>query len=76
MAGRLSLSDVNLHFGGVKVLQQVGFDVEPGESLIIIGSYGGRLIVIGGRSLARRGIFVVGRRSRCIVIFGSGSHGC
>ena len=30
MAAQLSLSDVNLHFGGVKVLQDVSFDVEAG----------------------------------------------
>lgn len=40
MAGRLSLSDVNLHFGGVKVLQKVGFDVEPGTIFGLVGPNG------------------------------------
>jgi branched-chain amino acid transport system ATP-binding protein len=40
MAARLSLSDVNLHFGGVKVLQDVSFDVEPGTIFGLVGPNG------------------------------------
>lgn len=40
MAARLSLNDVNLHFGGVKVLQEVGFEVEPGSILGLVGPNG------------------------------------
>ena len=36
----LSLSDVTLEFGGVRALQDVGFDVEPGELVAIIGPNG------------------------------------
>ena len=40
MAARLSLRDVNLHFGGVKVLQDVSFDVEPGVIFGLVGPNG------------------------------------
>jgi branched-chain amino acid transport system ATP-binding protein len=40
MAARLSLADVNLHFGGVKVLQEVSFDVEPGVIFGLVGPNG------------------------------------
>ena len=40
MAARLSLNDVNLHFGGVKVLQDVSFDVEPGTIFGLVGPNG------------------------------------
>ena len=40
MAASLSLKDVNLHFGGVKVLQDVSFDVEPGVILGLVGPNG------------------------------------
>lgn len=40
MAARLSLSDVTLNFGGVKVLEGVTFDVEPGVILGLVGPNG------------------------------------
>jgi branched-chain amino acid transport system ATP-binding protein len=40
MAARLTLQDVNLRFGGVTVLHDVGFDVEPGEILGLVGPNG------------------------------------
>ncbi len=40
MAARLTLSDVNLRFGGVTVLSDVGFDVEPGEVVGLVGPNG------------------------------------
>ena len=40
MAARLTLQDVNLRFGGVKVLQEVGFEVEPGEVFGLVGPNG------------------------------------
>ena len=40
MAVSLSLSDVNLHFGGVKVLQEVSFVVEPGVIFGLVGPNG------------------------------------
>ncbi|MQA77933.1 MAG: ATP-binding cassette domain-containing protein [Streptosporangiales bacterium] len=40
MAARLSLQDVTLHFGGVKVLQDVTFDVEPGVIFGLVGPNG------------------------------------
>lgn len=40
MAARLTLSDVNLRFGGVTVLTDVGFDVEPGQVLGLVGPNG------------------------------------
>ncbi|WP_448006218.1 ABC transporter ATP-binding protein [Agromyces bauzanensis] len=40
MAARLSLHDVSLHFGGVKVLQEVSFDVEPGVIFGLVGPNG------------------------------------
>mgnify|MGYP001154662957 FL=1 len=40
MAASLSLKDVNLHFGGVKVLQDVSFDVEPGVIFGLVGPNG------------------------------------
>lgn len=40
MAARLSLHDVSLHFGGVRVLQEVGFDVEPGVIFGLVGPNG------------------------------------
>jgi branched-chain amino acid transport system ATP-binding protein len=40
MAARLSLADINLHFGGVKVLQEVSFDVEPGVIFGLVGPNG------------------------------------
>jgi len=40
MAARLTLRDVNLHFGGVTVLEDVGFDVEPGTILGLVGPNG------------------------------------
>ena len=36
MAAQLTLQDVNLRFGGVKVLEDVGFDVEPGQILGLV----------------------------------------
>ncbi|HET6672711.1 MAG TPA: ABC transporter ATP-binding protein [Agromyces sp.] len=40
MAARLNLADVSLHFGGVKVLQEVSFDVEPGVIFGLVGPNG------------------------------------
>lgn len=40
MAARLTLHDVNLHFGGVRVLEDVGFEVEPGTVLGLVGPNG------------------------------------
>nr|WP_274636239.1 ABC transporter ATP-binding protein [Microbacterium bovistercoris] len=40
MAARLTLRDVALHFGGVKVLDDVAFDVEPGQILGLVGPNG------------------------------------
>lgn len=40
MAARLTLADVNLHFGGVTVLKDVGFTVEPGTVLGLVGPNG------------------------------------
>jgi branched-chain amino acid transport system ATP-binding protein len=40
MAARLTLSDVSLHFGGVSVLDKVGFDVEPGQIVGLVGPNG------------------------------------
>ncbi len=40
MAARLTLKDVNLHFGGITVLKDVGFDVEPGSILGLVGPNG------------------------------------
>lgn len=40
MGARLTVSDVNLHFGGVKVLQEVSFEVGPGEIFGLVGPNG------------------------------------
>ena len=40
MGSRLVLHDVSLHFGGVKVLQEVGFAVEAGSILGLVGPNG------------------------------------
>lgn len=40
MAARLILSDVSLHFGGVSVLNDVGFDVDAGQILGLVGPNG------------------------------------
>lgn len=40
MAARLTLTDVNLNFGGVTVLKDVGFSVEPGTVLGLVGPNG------------------------------------
>lgn len=40
MAAQLTVHDVNLHFGGVTVLEEVGFDVEPGQILGLVGPNG------------------------------------
>jgi branched-chain amino acid transport system ATP-binding protein len=40
VAASLSLKDVSLHFGGVKVLQDVSFDVEPGVIFGLVGPNG------------------------------------
>ncbi|MDQ2661860.1 MAG: ABC transporter ATP-binding protein [Actinomycetota bacterium] len=40
MAARLSLTDISLHFGGVKVLENVSFDVEPGVIFGLVGPNG------------------------------------
>jgi len=40
MAARLTLRGVNLQFGGVHVLEDVGFDVEPGTILGLVGPNG------------------------------------
>jgi branched-chain amino acid transport system ATP-binding protein len=40
MGARLTVSDVNLHFGGVKVLQEVSFEVAPGDIFGLVGPNG------------------------------------
>ena len=40
MAARLGLNGVSLHFGGVKVLEDVTFDVEPGVIFGLVGPNG------------------------------------
>ncbi len=40
MAAELTLQDVSLHFGGIKVLQEVGFTVEPGQIFGLVGPNG------------------------------------
>ncbi|MFI8594444.1 ABC transporter ATP-binding protein [Microbacterium sp. NPDC078428] len=40
MAARLTLHEVTLRFGGVKVLQDVGFTVEPGQIFGLVGPNG------------------------------------
>lgn len=40
MAARLTLKDVNLRFGGITVLHDVGFDVEPGQIFGLVGPNG------------------------------------
>lgn len=40
VAASLSLKGVNLHFGGVKVLQEVSFHVEPGAIFGLVGPNG------------------------------------
>jgi len=40
MAARLNLRDVSLQFGGVKVLEEVTFDVEPGLIFGLVGPNG------------------------------------
>lgn len=40
MAARLTLQGVNLHFGGIKVLEDVGFAVEPGQIVGLVGPNG------------------------------------
>jgi branched-chain amino acid transport system ATP-binding protein len=40
MAARLTLQDVSLHFGGVRVLEDVGLDVEPGQIFGLVGPNG------------------------------------
>ncbi|MCR2783239.1 MULTISPECIES: ABC transporter ATP-binding protein [unclassified Microbacterium] len=40
MAARLTLRDVNLRFGGISVLRDVGFTVEPGEIFGLVGPNG------------------------------------
>ena len=40
MAAKLRLTDVSLRFGGIKVLEEVGFDVEPGAILGLVGPNG------------------------------------
>ena len=40
MAARLTLHQVNLRFGGVKVLEDVGFEVQPGEVFGLVGPNG------------------------------------
>ena len=40
MAARLSLNDVSLRFGGIKVLEEVTFDVEPGAIFGLVGPNG------------------------------------
>ncbi len=40
MAARVTLQGVNLHFGGVKVLRDVSFDVEPGSVFGLVGPNG------------------------------------
>jgi len=40
MAAELRLTDVNLSFGGIKVLTEVGFKVEPGQIFGLVGPNG------------------------------------
>ncbi|WJL94399.1 ABC transporter ATP-binding protein [Microbacterium sp. ET2] len=40
MGARLTVSDVNLHFGGVRVLEDVSFAVEPGSIAGLVGPNG------------------------------------
>ncbi len=40
MAARLTLHDVNLRFGGITVLHDVGFAVEPGQIVGLVGPNG------------------------------------
>ena len=40
MAARLTLNDVSLRFGGIKVLEEVSFDVEPGAIFGLVGPNG------------------------------------
>jgi branched-chain amino acid transport system ATP-binding protein len=40
MAAQLTLNDVNLRFGGVRVLEDVGFTVEPGQIFGLVGPNG------------------------------------
>lgn len=40
MAARLVLGDVSLRFGGIKVLEDVGFEVEPGAIFGLVGPNG------------------------------------
>ncbi|MEV7694777.1 ABC transporter ATP-binding protein [Microbacterium sp. NPDC089189] len=40
MAARLTLQDVNLRFGGITVLHDVGFEVEPGQIFGLVGPNG------------------------------------
>ena len=40
MGAQLRLTDVNLRFGGIRVLSDVGFDVEPGQILGLVGPNG------------------------------------
>lgn len=40
MAARLALADVSLHFGGISVLQDVSFEVEPGSIFGLVGPNG------------------------------------
>lgn len=40
MAARLTLRDVTLRFGGITVLHDVGFDVEPGQIFGLVGPNG------------------------------------
>ena len=40
MAARLTLSDVSLRFGGIKVLEDVSFEVEPGAIFGLVGPNG------------------------------------
>lgn len=40
MAARLKLKDVSLRFGGIKVLEEVSFDVEPGAIFGLVGPNG------------------------------------
>jgi branched-chain amino acid transport system ATP-binding protein len=40
MAARLTLQDVNLRFGGIRVLSDVGFTVEPGQIFGLVGPNG------------------------------------
>jgi len=40
MAAQLTLQDVNLRFGGISVLHDVGFTVEPGQILGLVGPNG------------------------------------